>query len=118
MMLFGEELVKHFLDIADKHNRELTGLVGRPLYACTAVIGGAGERFACGRVAAMSPFVEFPQASFCWRCREHRDVSFQEEEVPTRMLNVHPLVRSKTGQTPMRAGSIDVWAHAPPKVRL
>ena len=60
--VFGEELAAGFKRQAERVDLQWSGIVARPLYACT----GGGTQ--CGGVAAMSPLLAFPRERQEWRC--------------------------------------------------
>ena len=92
---FGEKLVARFRKIMQDLGVVDAGLIGRPLYACTAVKRNReGERI-CMSAASMSPLLEFLEERKAWRCaaclgrKESEPVS---DSFPRRILHLYPLV--------------------------
>ena len=111
-MLFGEELAQQMISQCDAKDVEFAGVVGRPLYTCTAMLDDGP----CGKAAIMCPFVDFPLAATCWRCRKCRDVPHQSQEEATRLISLWPLVHCETGHTPMRTHALETIVFPPPSV--
>ena len=108
--VFGEELAAGFKRQAERVDLQWSGIVARPLYACT----GGGTQ--CGGVAAMSPLLAFPRERQEWRCAAcRRECAPVSDSAPRRTLRLYPLVLTTKGQvTPMRSRPVVALVFAPP----
>ena len=111
--------MSHFKAKAERVGLALAGIVGRPLYACTALKrqGTTETLTPCGAVASMSPLLEFPEERKEWRCpdclRCNAPVS---DSVPRRIVRVYPSVQTTgTSMTPMRSLPVLLHVFVPPE---
>ena len=118
-LAFGESIMLDLQENAEAVGLVLAGIVGRPLYACTALKrqGTAKAETPCRAIASMSPLLEFPEERKEWRCadclRRHAPVS---DSVPRRLLRVYPLVWiTGTSMTPMRSPPVSLYVFVPPE---
>jgi hypothetical protein len=120
MQVFGDEVCAAMLQQTLRANKKIAGVVARPLYVCTSIVGG----IPCGRNAAMSALFEFPQERVHWHCDRCASIiapssasaDANGEKGRSRSLLLYPLVEMKGGckPMPMRALSCRVYLQAPP----
>ena len=111
-LVFGDNVVAAVAEHTNRVGLKLSGMVARPLYACTAVRDGK----VCGAMASMSPLLEFSVERKEWLCgacrRSKKPVS---DSVPRRILRLYPLVCTLKGHvTPMRFRPLIALVGVPP----
>jgi hypothetical protein len=112
----GESIVSYFTQRCERVDLTFAGIVGRPVYACTARSSEKPESI-CGAMASMSPLLSFPGERKEWRCANcllaQAPVS---DSVPRRILRLYPLVRAaQTTMTSMRTAPMLLYVFVPPE---
>ncbi|CAK0799542.1 unnamed protein product [Prorocentrum cordatum] len=98
--------------------KELAGVIARPLYQCTALVDG----HMCSNVASMSRFMQNPEGRPPCRCHDCAGRLQGAGDAPgsasaaLRALWAYPMVRDPEGQpTPVRVSApLRLLVHAPP----
>ena len=128
-MVFGEELLDHFMALAKEKQCSFLGIVARPLYRCSY---GVDSNNLCGQRASMSALLSLQAESQHWLCADH------EAKTPApggvlRILEAYIMVRTTRSAreepsveevqsakfdprvaTPMRMEPVQVIVSAPP----
>ena len=115
--LFGDEVMSSLRELAANAALEIVGVLGRPLYACTArPYENAPEQF-CMAPAAMSPLLQLSAARkhfLCPKCKKELRVS-GAGSVPLRVLHLYITVAATDGRpTPLRMKPLAAVVEAPP----
>ena len=120
--VFGDAVQKHFAAVANQRGLQVAGFVGRPLYSCTAV--NERENRLCGKLAAMSPLLQFSEEARHWYCQECESKAAVSAATPRRVIRLYLLVKTDArgmmpgqlrGHTPLRQAPLDVVVTAPPR---
>ena len=96
---------------------EVVGVLGRPLYVCTArPHEGRPERL-CMSIASMSPLIQLSAARkhyMCANCKNAQNAPVSDS-APLRVLRLHVTVAATDGlPTPVRMKPVSVVLEAPP----
>ena len=116
--VFGSSVSGLLRESAERVHKEFAGVIARPLYKCTEMVGG----HMCSNVASMSRFMDRPEGRPPYRCRECAEKLKRDGDAPgsasasLRALWAHPMVKDPRGQpTPLHvAGPARLLLHAPP----
>ncbi len=116
--LFGAAVSNVLRGRADRVQKEFAGVIARPLYQCTATVGGR----MCTNVASMSRFMRDPEGRPPYRCNDCADreqgvgIAPGPASASLRALWAYPMVRDPDGQpTPVRVSApVRLLVHAPP----
>ena len=96
---------------------EAVGVLGRPLYVCTARPHEDAPEHLCMSTAAMSPLMQLPAARkhfLCAKC-ENKLKAPVSDSAPLRVLQLYITVAATDGQpTPLRMKPLPVVVEAPP----
>ena len=114
---FGEATVRLLQQQTEEVTLTFTGVVGRPLYTCTAFNKDEKDSEAlCGAPASMSPLLTFPEERKAWRCSACLERGAPvSDSVPRRTIRLYPLVKAiQTQEAPMRAKPLLVHLFVPP----
>ena len=65
---FGKEVMSKLRQVAANVSLEIAGVLGRPLYVCTARLRGKSPERLCMSTASMSPLMELPAARKHYLC--------------------------------------------------
>ena len=91
---FGVDVAAELADKTSRVSKTFAGIVARPLYACTAFKLRARSEVhtkLCGKVASMSPLLEFPAEREHWLCADClRRGAPVSDSAPRRMLRLYP----------------------------
>ena len=116
--VFGSSVSGLLRESAERVHKEFAGVIARPLYKCTEMVGG----HMCSNVASMSRFMDRPEGRPPYRCRECAEKLKRDGDAPgsasasLRALWAYPMVKDPRGQpTPLHvAGPVRLLLHAPP----
>jgi hypothetical protein len=126
---FGDDIIAGFRETAARYKFEFAGILGRPLYVCSApkpISDSSGDlpqevdnvasmsHAFCMNVAAMSPLLKFKGERQLWRCALCAKAGVLATS-SRRMMRLYPLVKTHAqGMTPMRSKHIMVAVEPPP----
>lgn len=116
--VFGSSVSGLLRESAERVQKEFAGVIARPLYKCTEMVGG----HMCSNVASMSRLMDSPRGRPPYRCRECAEKLQRAGDAPgsasasLRALWAYPMVKDPQGQsTPLHvAGPVRLLLHAPP----
>ena len=115
--LFGDEVMSKLHSAAAEVSLEAVGVLGRPLYVCTARPHENAPEHLCMSTAAMSPLMQLPAARkhfLCAKCKNKLKASVSDS-APLRVLQLYITVAATDGQpTPLRMKPLSVVVEAPP----
>ena len=116
--VFGSPVAGLLRESARRVQKDFAGVIARPLYKCTEMVGG----HMCSNVASMSRFMVSPQGRPPYRCRECAGKLKHDGDAPgsasasLRALWAYPMVKDPRGQpTSLHvAEPVRLLLHAPP----
>ena len=115
--LFGDEVMSKLANAAAEVSLEAVGVLGRPLYVCTARPHENAPEHLCMSTAAMSPLMQLSAARkhfLCAKC-ENKLRAPVSDSAPVRVLQLFITVEATDGQpTPLRMKPLSVVVEAPP----
>ena len=115
--LFGEEVMSKLVTTAAEVSLEAVGVLGRPLYVCTARPHENAPEQLCMSRAAMSPLMQLSAGRkhfLCAKCEKKLRVPVSDK-TPLRVLHLFITVEATDGQpTPLRMKPLSVVVEAPP----
>ena len=115
--LFGDEVMSKLANAAAEVSLEAVGVLGRPLYVCTARPHENAPEHLCMSTAAMSPLMQLSAGRkhfLCAKCENKLRVPVSDR-TPLRVLQLYITVEATDGQpTPLRMKPLSVVVEAPP----
>ena len=115
--LFGDEVMSKLANAAAEVSLEAVGVLGRPLYVCTARPHEDAPEHLCMSTAAMSPLMQLPAARkhfLCAKCKNKLRAPVSDS-APLRVLHLYITVAATDGlPTPLRMKPLPAVVEAPP----
>ena len=116
-ILFGDEVMSKLCKVAADVSHTVVGVLGRPLYVCTARPHEKTPERLCMATASMSPLMQLSQARkhyLCAKCKNEQKAPVSDS-APLRVLHLYVTVAATDGlPTPVRMKPLPVVLEAPP----
>ena len=116
-IVFGNEVMSELHKVVADMSLEVVGVLGRPLYVCTARKRGRSSERLCMSIASMSPLMQLSAARkhyLCAKCKDEQNAAVSVN-APLRVLHLYVTVAAADGlPTPVRMKPLPVVLEAPP----